>query len=244
MIVFPMAGLSSRFAKAGYDRPKYMLPLGEGSMLRKSVAGFRAYFETEDFLFICRNVAGTPSFIETELAALGLTRAEVVVLSDPTEGQAETVYKGLDQSHMALDGPLTIFNIDSHHHRFAHPQAFDVTSCDGYLEVFEGHGEHWSFVQVSPDVTRAYAVKRVTEKVRISNLCSTGLYHFRSAARFRALYETTLDTAIERLQGGERYIAPLYNIAIAQGDDIRYHLISPDDIVFTGTPAEYRLCVS
>ena len=27
MIVFPMAGLSSRFTKAGYDRPKWMLPL-------------------------------------------------------------------------------------------------------------------------------------------------------------------------------------------------------------------------
>ncbi|ECK7515207.1 capsular biosynthesis protein, partial [Campylobacter jejuni] len=25
IIIFPMAGLSSRFAKAGYDKPKYML---------------------------------------------------------------------------------------------------------------------------------------------------------------------------------------------------------------------------
>ncbi|EAI2830492.1 capsular biosynthesis protein, partial [Campylobacter jejuni] len=24
IIIFPMAGLSSRFAKAGYDKPKYM----------------------------------------------------------------------------------------------------------------------------------------------------------------------------------------------------------------------------
>ncbi|EAL5008357.1 capsular biosynthesis protein, partial [Campylobacter jejuni] len=25
IIIFPMAGLSSRFTKAGYDKPKYML---------------------------------------------------------------------------------------------------------------------------------------------------------------------------------------------------------------------------
>ncbi|EDP5628571.1 capsular biosynthesis protein, partial [Campylobacter jejuni] len=27
IIIFPMAGLSSRFTKAGYDKPKYMLDL-------------------------------------------------------------------------------------------------------------------------------------------------------------------------------------------------------------------------
>lgn len=37
IIIFPMAGLSSRFAKAGYDKPKYMLDLKGNSVFFHAV---------------------------------------------------------------------------------------------------------------------------------------------------------------------------------------------------------------
>ena len=40
MIVIPMAGLSSRFTKAGYTKPKYMLPLAGKSVFAHSIESF------------------------------------------------------------------------------------------------------------------------------------------------------------------------------------------------------------
>ncbi|EDP5982441.1 capsular biosynthesis protein, partial [Campylobacter jejuni] len=37
IIIFPMAGLSSRFTKAGYDKPKYMLDLKGNSVFFHAV---------------------------------------------------------------------------------------------------------------------------------------------------------------------------------------------------------------
>ena len=56
MIVIPMAGLSSRFTKAGYDKPKYMLEAFGRSLFWHAVSSFSNYFDSEDFLFIARDI--------------------------------------------------------------------------------------------------------------------------------------------------------------------------------------------
>lgn len=242
MIVFPMAGMSSRFQKAGFNKPKYMLPLGGGSMLMKTLSGFSEQFQSEPFLFICRDIDNTVDFIRSELAKFENPPADVqiVTLDAPTAGQAETVYKGAKLANIGGDQPLTIFNIDSHHHAFRYPQNFALSEVDGYLEVFEAEGEHWSFVKPDPDRAKDGIVLEVAEKRRISNLCSSGLYYFREAQLFYDLFQETLDKPAAELEGGERYIAPLYNRAIAFGKDIRFEKIKSAEIEFTGTPNEYR----
>lgn len=240
MIVIPMAGLSSRFARAGYAVPKYMLPLEGRSVFAHALGSFEALFGTERFVLICRDVAGTPAFVREECAALGLDPARValVVLDRETAGQAETVALGLARADAASGEALTIFNIDTFRPGFRHPDAFDVSAVDGYVEVFEGEGEHWSFVR--PDPAGDCRAAAVAEKVRISTLCSTGLYHFRSAALFGELYAPVAAADPATLQGGERYIAPLYDAAIRRGLDIRYSLIARDAVRFCGTPDEYE----
>jgi hypothetical protein len=86
----------------------------------------------------------------------------------------------------------------------------------------------------------ACRVAEVTEKIRISDLCSTGLYYFRSTGMFFDLYAGIAGRDPATLQGGERYIAPLYNTAIREGRDIRYALIGRDEVRFCGTPDEYE----
>lgn len=246
MIVFPMAGLSSRFTRAGYKQPKYMLPLGSDTMFASVVKGFQACFETEPFLFICRDIEDTPRFIKTELARMSPAprQVEVIVLDQETEGQAETVYLGLKAAQTDPSNPLTIFNIDSLRHAFTYPEDLDLSAIDGYLEVFQGDGDHWSFVKPVPGQEAQKVAGQVTEKQRISDLCSTGLYYFRTTALFCNLFENTLASASKDLQGGERYIAPLYNDALQSGYDIRYSVISPQEITFTGTPDEYESYVA
>jgi len=246
MIVLPMAGLSSRFIKAGYRAPKYMLELGGRSVFTHALTSFEAFFDTEQFLIICRNTAGTPAFVCTECAAAGLApgRLKLVVLDAETSGQAETVALGLDRAGSGDGERLTIFNIDTFRPGFRHPDAFDPAMVDGYVEVFRAPGEHWSFVRPDPSDPGVCRAIEVAEKVRISDLCSTGLYHFRTVGLFRALYAGIAAQDPATLQGGERYIAPLYNTAIREGRDIRYSLIPKGAVAFCGTPAEYEALLS
>jgi len=232
LFVIPMAGLSSRFFKAGFTVPKYMLPLDGQSMFEWSVSSFKRYFETDHFLFILRDVYDTPAFVRQQIEQMGIRHYQLVILQDETRGQADTVWLGLQQSTYQDD--LIIFNIDSRRHDYVKPAW--LADCDGYLEVFKGEGDHWSFAE--PLSTESQRVKRTTEKERISDLCSDGLYHFKN----RALFDQAFDDAVthNKLSKGELYIAPMYNHLIEQGLEVRFDCIAADQIDFCGTPDEYR----
>lgn len=231
MFVIPMAGLSSRFFKAGYDKPKYQLMLGDETVFAWSVRSFERYFQSDKFVFIYRDVFETKTFIEHELTKLGIKDYELICLPEETLGQADTVYQGLNQ--LNVDEPIYIFNIDSKIVDFKKPEW--VEECAGYLEVFHGEGEHWSFAQTLPDSRQ---VIRTTEKERISDLCSDGLYYFES----KSLFEQTFEYAKKHNMTvkNEYYIAPLYNILIEQQYVIYCDIIANNQILFCGTPDEYH----
>ena len=157
MICLPMAGLSSRFFKAGYTAPKYMLDLKGQTVFAHALRSFEAYFTQQPMLIICRADFDTPTFVraECEKAGLPADRLDLVVLEHETAGQAETVAKGLEAAGVDPAQALTIFNIDTFRPGFRYPTAFDPARVDGYLEVFEGEGDHWSFA--APDESAAGA---------------------------------------------------------------------------------------
>lgn len=232
MIVIPMAGRSQRFRDAGYEQPKFMLPLSGASVFDHAVGSFERYFADTSFLFI---VVGeeAAAFVARSCERLGLERAEVVTLSAPTGGQAETVIRGLDRANVANDTPLTIFNIDTFRPGYVAPGAW-FEGLDGWLEVFRGEGDNWSYV--GPARGDVPLVLETAEKRPISDLCCTGLYHFARAGDLRAAFAAELRNP----QGRELYVAPLYNHLIGFGARIGYSLIQRDEVVFCGTPAEYE----
>ena len=203
-----MAGLSKRFFEAGYDKPKYKLKAKDKYLFDHAINSFDKYFESETFLFICRSDFETPLFIKNRVEELGIVKYHIKVLNSPTRGQAETVKLGLDE--YAEGGPITIFNIDTFRIGFEFPK-FDE-KIDGYLEVFRGEGDNWSFAKpCSDDSTK---VKETAEKNAISDLCSTGLYYFSTYESFLEAYNTYLKIPEDEWANGELYIAPLYNILI------------------------------
>ncbi len=239
MIVISMAGMSSRFFDAGYTEPKYQLRAFDESLFAHSIRSFERYFEDTRFLFITLRQYSAAEFVRAECRRLGIADAEIVVLEKLTRGQAETVQKGLATAGVR-DEPITIFNIDTAEPGFVQPGF--VNECDGYLDVFIGTGDNWSFAKPAADGSDR--VIETAEKNPISNLCSTGLYHFASSDDFLAAYQAQLEGGLEGLARGEIYVAPLYNFLIASGKDIRYRILERDDVVFFGTPAEYEALLS
>jgi len=233
MIVIPMAGLSSRFFKAGYLEPKYKLEAHGMPLFDHAVLSFSAYFKTQTFLFIVRDVFETADFVMQRCQHLGISDVKVVTIDQETRGQAETVFLGLT----AIDDQqsITIFNIDTFRPNFKLPALTNVS--DGYLEVFKGEGSNWSYAK--PMSQNSDRVIATAEKNPISDLCSTGLYHFAKAKYFIDAFNKEVKKPPSEWQMQELYIAPLYNALIEQGLDIRYHLIERDDVVFCGVPDEY-----
>lgn len=170
------------------------------------------------------------SFVENAVQKLGIRNYEIFSLDGDTRGQAETAYLAL-RSH-GDDFPITVFNIDTIRYDYRKPDF--LSECDGYLEVFRGEGEHWSFVEPGLGAS----VIRTTEKDRISDLCSDGLYYFKSQQQFCSIFEQAI-AANEQVKG-EFYIAPLYNRLIDEGGVVKYEVIGPEQIDFCGTPDEYE----
>lgn len=234
-----MAGLSSRFKKAGYDVPKYMLEAHGATLFWHSVVSFKKYFEKESFLFIALDVFDTKSFIEKECKKLGILNYQIVILQNPTRGQAETVYLGLKKANLKDRENILIFNIDTFRPGFEWPKEFNVNDIDGYLETFIGSGANWS--NVLPSDENKQTVKLTAEKQQISKYCCTGLYYWSRSDDFCRIFEKYQEVPNSDLQAGELYIAPMYNALISEGRDVRYSVIANDEVIFCGVPEEYEV---
>lgn len=231
-----MAGLSSRFFKAGYELPKYMLEAHAESLFDHSVKSFKKYFDTIKFIFIVRDVYETPDFVLQRIIDLGIKEYDVVVLNKETRGQAETVTLGLT-NYRDYDEAITIFNIDTFRPGFVYPDLEGLG--DGYLEVFRGTGDNWSFVR--PINNSSTIIDLTTEKNPISNLCCTGLYHFNDIQDYFSAYDYYISLPKEQWEKGELYVAPLYNYLIKNGRCIHHHVIAREEVIFCGTPDEYKI---
>jgi len=233
MFVIPMVGKSSRFFNAGYVEPKYKLLVDKISVFEHAVRSFEKYFQTDKFLFLVRSDYDAASYVRSMAETMGIRQFFIVVFAEETQGQADTVYQGLAHANefAQVSEPVYIFNIDTFRPGFEKsPKSAD----DGYLEVFKGEGTHWSFALPGEDGR----VLKTTEKERISDLCSNGLYYFKSIVLFNDAFEHSIRENLKAK--GEFYIAPLYNFLIANGFTISYEIIPATAIVFCGTPEEYK----
>lgn len=234
MIIIPMAGKSLRFITAGYTKPKWMLPIHGRPLLDYVINSFKLYIKTDHFVFIFMSEPGFEEFITERAECLGLNKYTLIAIEVQTQGQAETVYKGLKRVQIEPSEEVIIFNADTIRPNFKKPNFLE--NCDGWIECFLGSGEHWSFVEADTLSGENLAI-RVVEKKRISNLCSTGIYFFKNPQIFYDAYRLEL----KNRQANELYVAPLYQNIINQGRIVRFNIISSNEIYFSGIPAEYLM---
>jgi hypothetical protein len=86
---------------------------------------------------------------------------------------------------------------------------------------------------------RQNRVIETAEKIQLSNLCCTGLYHFGSASLFYEAYKGFLENQKVQPTYKEHFIAPIYNQLIARNLDIRFTTIDREQVIFCGVPSEY-----
>jgi len=232
-IVITMAGLGSRFRKAGYNVPKYEIPAHGKSLFAWSMESLKGYYDIDnDYYFIVRKEDNAADFICSEWKKeMGEDSKDihVIELDHTTDGQATTAMLAKDMWNK--DDSLMIYNIDTYVEAYE-MKAEDIRG-DGFIPCFNAEGDHWSFVSLDDD-GRAIEVR---EKQRISDNCTLGAYYFKSCRLYEQMYDEYYK-ADKNMEAGEKYVAPLYNYMISKGLEVRICLVNPGKVHVLGTPEE------
>jgi len=229
-----MAGLGTRFLKAGYTVPKYQIEAHSKTLFEWAMLSLEDFRSTDNrYIFVVRKEDQAEAFIRKQCGAMKLDNCTVVQLETATDGQATTAMKAIP--HCSVNEPLLIYNIDT----FVEPgemTASDITG-DGFIPCFNAPGNHWSFVKLD-EYGKAVEVQ---EKKRISENCTLGAYYFSTCSLYTRLYHEYYSQQFQ--EGTEKYIAPLYNKLISEGGEVRISIVPYDKVHVLGTPEELTVFI-
>jgi dTDP-glucose pyrophosphorylase len=233
-----MAGEGSRFAAAGFTRPKPLIPVNNIPMIELVVRNI-APKRPHRFIFICQ-AAHARAFDLVDFLTQIAPGCSVIELTAGTEGAACTVLRAKDQ--IDGDAPLMIANSDQFIDGGADGFIEDWLSggLDGSIMTMFSRDPKWSFAALRPDGL----VDRVAEKEPISDQATVGLYTFSRGSDFVAGAESMIAKNL-RVKG-EFYVAPVYNELIERGRRIGVHNIGPVDerMHGLGTPEDLAAYLS
>lgn len=90
-VIITMAGLGSRFRKAGYNCPKYMIKAKGKTLFEWSMDSLIGYNEhVSKYVFVVRKEEVTEEFIKQKMLKYGIDNVEVIGIDYLTDGQATT----------------------------------------------------------------------------------------------------------------------------------------------------------
>lgn len=211
-IVIPMAGYGSRFANAGFELPKPLIPVHQVPMVKLVIENITPN-EPHRFIFVCQQEHSSRYRIENLLKEWA-PNCEIIFIKEVTAGAACTVL--LAENLIDNDCELMIANSDQWVDIDINEYLAAQRRCplDGIIMTMEASDPKWSYVGFD----EAGKVTSVVEKQVISSEATVGIYNFKkgslfcSAARSMIRQKKTVD--------GEFYVAPAYNELIASGSEI------------------------
>jgi dTDP-glucose pyrophosphorylase len=229
-VVIPAAGNGSRFAKAGYEKPKPFIDVCGKPMIARVIENMNVR-NAKVTLILRKKHAEAEKCV---IASLQNDGAQIVNIDLLTEGTACTVLQA--RGLIDNEAPLLIANSD---------QLIDIDinkmiddcmerNLDGSILVFKDteRNPKWSFAKVDE---HGY-VTEVQEKKPISDLATVGIYFFRHGADF-------VDAAVDMIAKNDRvnnefYTCPAYNYAIKNGLKIGVYELSQSQMHGIGTPED------
>lgn len=228
-IVIPMAGAGSRFAKAGYQKPKPFIDVLGKPMICHVLDNLN--MPNAKFILLARkehynNEQKTVQWIKENY------NVEFVLIDKLTEGACCTVL----HAHRLInnDTPLLIANSDQivDMDIKAYIDDSEKRNLDGSVLCFEDDDKKWSYAKLDEN----NLITMIREKEVISNNATVGIYYFHKGSDF---VENAIDMIVrnERVNN-EFYVAPVYNYSIDKGNKFGIYSIDKEKMHGTGTPAD------
>jgi dTDP-glucose pyrophosphorylase len=233
-----MAGLGSRFAKAGFTLPKPLIEIESHPMIRLVINNLLPTCEHR-FIFVCQRQHLIQYDLEQKLKQWS-ANCEIIAIEGITEGAACTVLRA---SHLIdNDAPLMIANSDqwidmdiNDYLDFIHQE-----NLDGLIMTMTADDPKWSFVQFDSDKK----ICAVVEKQVVSNEATVGIYNFRTGKSFCNAAKKMIANNFR--VNGEFYVAPIYNELIAENKKIGIYNIGEESngMYGLGIPADLEKFIS
>jgi dTDP-glucose pyrophosphorylase len=209
--IFCSAGQGTRLQEFGPT--KALIKLNGLSLLEWSLQSFD-FQDKDQLILISQKQAHIAQAFERIRFKSNQIRKDLLEISFNTQGQAHTASLA---EHLVCHESIVLFNTDTAFKCSKLDQAIAMESIDGIIPCFPAPGNSWSFVETMEAVGAPWPKAiRVTEKVRISDHCSVGLYYFKNANQFFQMTKNALSNG----DSNELYIAPLYNELISQKKNI------------------------
>lgn len=229
-MIITMAGLGSRFRKAGYKEPKYMIKAKGKSLFEWAMDSLIGYNDhVEKYIFVVRKEDKAQDFIRNECVKYNIQNIQILEIDHLTDGQATTCMLAIPYCNP--NAGIMIYNIDT----YVEPGElkYEAISGDGHIPCFHALGDHWSFVKLDD---QGHATE-VREKERISDNCTLGAYYFSSAKLYSKLYKEYYAND-KHMEKNEKYVAPLYNYMIEKRLPVTISIVDADKVHVLGTPEE------
>ena len=232
-LILTMAGKYSRFKLFGSNVPKYLLPLGSGTVLVEIIKNLLASKSFNEIYLIANKQDQLFYPVLKSILQIFNIPVKNLIYIDDTRSQLETAIHASNlMSKEAQNSPVVIMNIDTvtrNRGRFFR-LVKESGSDEGVVDVFNASSLQYSFVHPGDN----FSVLSISDAKAVSNLACSGLYGFGS---FDAMERDAIELMMK--SPGANF-TKLYNYMIEKNKKIMFHESGDKrDTVVLGTPEEY-----
>lgn len=248
-ILFPIAGLGTRFKSDGYLDPKPFIDFKGKSIIEWSLSSINL---PGKYYIIVNGLEKKYTDQLVEIADKYYLDLQIIDIGHSTRGQAETCLLALETDKIDLNEQLVITNCDQY--TPWNPNKFlkflKENDCDGlvstysHADVVVGKEGRYSYIEL--DETGYGA--RFAEKIAISPWALNGIYYWKNANLFvESAKKLMHDDSDAGWTSGklscvkEKYVSLTYNYLIKDGYKIKNYHMENDDFVSLGSPNEIIL---
>ena len=221
-IVVTMAGSSEEFYKDGSSYTKFLVEIGNKTMVEHVVESLNSLLNKgNNVIFLIRKEDDEKYHLGNVIRLL-VPEVRIVIVGDNVSGAAITSLFAIE--HIIKEDPLILINgdqiIDIEHQDIA--RNFTLSGMDAGVVVFESFHPRWSFVKCSDNGL----VIEAAEKKQISSLATAGLYYYKRAEEYIKCTKNMI--LKDNNVNGKFYICPVFNEMILDGKKIITYKIDSD----------------
>ena len=219
-IVLPMAGRGSRFAEAGYELPKPLIPV-HGVPMIKVVVDNLAPKREHRFIFVAQQEHIDKYDLTPKLKSYA-RNVEVIGIDGITEGQVCTAL--LAKKFFNNDEPLMNANSDQYidFDINEYLDAMNSKNLDGMIMTMKSQDTKWSYAKTDANGL----VIETAEKKVISPDATVGIFNFKRGSDLVRSAEQMIADNIR--VNNEFYTCPCYNYLIREGRKIGIYPIGEE----------------
>ena len=232
-LVLTMAGKYSRFKLFGSKIPKYLLPLGKGTVLSELLINlFNTLRPKTIYMLANNNDQLFYPILKSIGESVGVPKKNIIYISD-TRSQLETALKIGETDLDDLEEPIVFTNIDTILRNRANfrDETNNLNGMEGIIDVFAASSISYSYILSEKT---DFLVSKVVDYKVVSKLACSGMYGFGS---FREMEKIALSLLKSK---PEANFTDLYNTYIERGNKVKYvESLYKKDTIVMGTPEEY-----